>query len=100
MAHAVFPNRKRISARGGRHTHPYIRTQFARNITATQFEDETSWTLSAELPGVGEDGVKYEIHNGVLEITAEGNGSRYHGSFDIPQKPTEQDVTVTAQRDS
>ena len=67
----LFQNDSLLSSRSG--AHRQLINNAARNISPNIEFDEHSnaYVVSADLPGLGEEDVKLEVHHGVLSIAAE-----------------------------
>jgi HSP20 family protein len=69
----------------GRVGHPLIEGQFAWPRLELS-ETERTVTVSAELPGLGENDVQVEIANGVLSIRGEKKSERRHESGSVGER--------------
>ena len=66
-----------------------------RDIAATIIDGETTWSLTAELPGVSKNQLAIDVGDGALTIEARGAGRHYQGQFDLPKMVSEDDLVVT-----
>jgi len=93
-----------------------LANQLARNSSPLELdiiEHPSSYDISADLPGLGEEDVKLEIHNGLLSIAAERNAEMqsegengksetirrrnrsFKRSFPLPDDVDEQSISAT-----
>lgn len=64
-------------------------------INATVVRDDTTWSLTAELPGVAQSDLNLQISDGVLLISAAGARRHYEGQFSVPAQLREDKLSVS-----
>ena len=84
------PQQKRAKAPGDLKTPP-------RTISAEIFEDDASWVLTADLPGIVETDLTLSEEGGDLVIEANGRGRRYRDHVTLPDGVSIADIVVTLQ---
>lgn len=67
----------------------------ARAISASILSEPGLWNLTADLPGVAEDGLTLDVTGGTLTIEATASARRYYGQFEVPGELTRDAITVS-----
>ena len=66
----------------------------ARSIDADILTGDGLWTLTADLPGVTQDGLDVTVDDGELVVRGEGRGRLWEGRFDLPPGTSRPDLDV------
>ncbi|MEM9707968.1 MAG: Hsp20/alpha crystallin family protein [Pseudomonadota bacterium] len=61
------------------------RSPATRPIAASILTEPGFWNLTADLPGVAEEGLDLAVKNGVLTIHARASERTYQGKFEVPE---------------
>lgn len=81
--------RRNTFAQPGRSLERYLDDALSgtRQPTSTYTQDETSFTLSLDVPGIAKDQLSIAIENTVVRISSkEGAARQYRAAYELPQE--------------
>lgn len=91
MFFAATPNqlRRNVYANAGRSMERYLDDvrQGARQPQSSYTQDETSFTLSLDMPGIAKDQLSIAIEDSIVRISSKEGASRnYRAAYELPQE--------------